>query len=288
MHRRRSHSRAHNGRTPRPGAAAGIINGHCRTSRFRGQEQGLRPAPVGRAAADDPRPRRHPAHQPAADGARGRARHGVRHHERRAAQDLRRDARMRLLVRHPQPRALPRQRVQPGARRRGRVPDHSVQGAVARRAERAQGVRRPDDAAARADPGHRPDRLRQVDHARGDDQPRQRERVRAHPHDRGPDRIPARIEEVPDQPARGRAAHAVVRQCAARRAARGPGLHPGRRDARPGDDTARADCRRDRPPGLRHAAHQLGGQDDRPHHRRVPGGGKGHGPRDAVRIAGLR
>ena len=44
-------------------------------------------------------------------------------------------------------------------------------------------------------------------------------------------------------------------------------------------------ARRNRPPGVRHAAHQFGGQDHRPHRRRVPGGGKGHGARDAVRIA---
>ena len=37
-----------------------------------------------------------------------------------------------------------------------------------------------------------------------------------------------------------------------------------------------------------HAAHELGGEDDRPHHRRVPGGGKGHGARDAVGVAGRR
>ena len=35
-----------------------------------------------------------------------------------------------------------------------------------------------------------------------------------------------------------------------------------------------------------HAAHQLRGKDHRPHHRRVPGGGKGHGSGDAVGIAG--
>ena len=72
---------------------------------------------------------------------------------------------------------------------------------------------------------------------------------------------------------------------AARGAARGPGRDPGRRDARPGDHPPRADRRGDRPPGVRHAAHQLGREDHRPHHRRVPGGGKGHGARDAVRVA---
>ena len=130
----------------------GIIDGHHRTPGLRGQEQGLRPAPVGGPAADDPRPRRHPAHQPAADGARGRPRHGVRHHERRAAQDVRGEPRVRLQLRGAQPRALPRQRLRPAARRRGGVPDDSLQGALARGAERAEDLRRADQPAARPDP----------------------------------------------------------------------------------------------------------------------------------------
>ena len=172
--------------------------------------------------------------------------------------------RVRLLVRGAQPRALPRQRVRPAARRRRRVPDDSAQGALARGPQRAEGVRRAHRPAARPHPVHRPDRLRQVDHARGDGQPRQRERLRAHPHDRGPDRVPARIEEVPHQPARARPAHAVVPQRAAQRAARGPRLHAGRRNARPRDDPPRAHRRGDRPPGVRDAAHELGGEDHRP------------------------
>ncbi len=59
--------------------------------------------------------------------------------------------------------------------------------------------------AARRGAGDGPDRLRQIDDARGDGQPHERERVRPHPDGRGPDRVRARIEEVPDQPARGRA-----------------------------------------------------------------------------------
>ena len=206
---------------------------------------------------------------------------------RRAAQDLRGKPRVRLLVRGAQPRALPRQRVRPAARRRRRVPDHSVEGAVARGA-RTRPRCSPSSPTGRAGSilCTGPHRLGQVDHARGDGQPRQRERVRAHPHDRGPDRVPARIEEVPDQPARARAAHAVVPERAAQRAARGPRLHPGRRNARPRDDPPRADRRRDRPPGVRHAAHELGRQDHRPDHRRVPGRRKGHGPLDAVGVAG--
>ena len=158
---------------------------------------------------------------------------------------------MRLQLRGAEPRPLPRQRVRPDARRRRRVPDDSVEGALARGAQRAEGLRRADQPAARADPVHRPDRLGQVDDARGDGQPRQRERVRPHPDDRGPDRVHARVEEVPDQPARAGAAHAVVPQRAAQRAARGPGLHPGRRNARPRDDPPRADRRRDGPPRVR-------------------------------------
>ena len=45
---------------------------------------------------------------------------------------------------------------------------------------------RADQAAAGPDPGHRPDRFRQVDDAGGDDRPHQRERVRPHPHDEDP------------------------------------------------------------------------------------------------------
>ncbi|EQD68430.1 twitching motility protein PilT [mine drainage metagenome] len=56
-------------------------------------------------------------------------------------------------------------------------------------------------------------------------------------------------------------------------------------DARPGNHPACADGRRDRPPGVRHAAHQLRGQDHRSRGRRVPGGREGHGALDALRIA---
>ena len=44
-------------------------------------------------------------------------------------------------------------------------------------------------------------------------------------------------------------------------------------------------ARRDRPPGVRHAAHELRRQDHRPHRRRVPGGREGNGAHDAVRVA---
>ena len=48
-------------------------------------------------------------------------------------------------------------------------------------------------------------------------------RERAHHDDRGPDRVPARAQEVPDQPARGGRRHAELRRGAARpRCARTP------------------------------------------------------------------
>ena len=62
-------------------------------------------------------------------------------------------------------------------------------------------------------------------------------------------------QPLPRQPARGRRRHARLRRGAARRPPPGPRRDPRRRDARPRDDLDRADRRRDRPPRLRHAAH---------------------------------
>ena len=64
--------------------------------------------------------------------------------------------------------------------------------------------------------------------------------VGPHPHDRGPDRVPAPEQEVDRQPARGRARHQVVPPRAAQRDARGAGRDPDRRDPRPRDDGVRA------------------------------------------------
>jgi len=76
--------------------------------------------------------------------------------------------------------------------------------------------------------------------------------------------------------------HTLSFNNALRSALREIGHHPGRRDARPGNHPAGAHRGRNRPPGVRHAAYQLGGKDHRPDHRRVPGGGKGNGARDAL------
>ena len=58
--------------------------------------------------------------------------------------------------------------------------------------------------AARPRARHRPDRLGQVDDARGDHRRDQPHPVGAHPHRRGPDRVRAPPQEVHRQPARDR------------------------------------------------------------------------------------
>ena len=60
-----------------------------------------------------------------------------------------------------------------------------------------------------------------------------------------------------------------------------PDVHAGRRNARHRDDPPRADRRGHRTPCVRDAAHLVRGQDDRPHHRRVPGRRKADGAFDA-------
>ena len=126
-----------------------------------------------------------------------------------------------------------------------------------------------------------PDGLGQVDDARLDDQRDQRDARRAHPHDRGPDRVPAQPQAVHRQPARAGGGRAVLRARPQGRAAPGPRRHPRRRDARHGDDRHGPDRGRDRPPRLRHAAHAGRAADRGPHHRRLPAGPAGPGPRPA-------
>ena len=73
-----------------------------------------------------------------------------------------------------------------------------------RRARPAADRARARPQAAWLRPRHRPDRLGQVDVARGDDRRDQQDPRRAHHHDRGPDRVPARAQALPRQPARAR------------------------------------------------------------------------------------
>ncbi len=109
--------------------------------------------------------------------------------------------------------------------------------------------------------------------------------ARPHPHHRGSHRIRARVQALPHQPARSTPRHAGFRRGAAFGAARGSGHRAGGRNARSRDHPPRAQRRGNRPPGVRHAAHQFGGQDHRSCGGCLPRGGKGNGPLHAFGIA---
>ena len=138
---------------------------------------------------------------------------------------------------------------------------------------------------ARDHPPHRHDRLRQVDHARGDARPHEPDDGQAHRHDRGPDRVPAPRPQLDHQPARGRLRHRVVQARPAARAAPGPGHDPDRRDARRGDRPDRAERGRDRPPRALDAPHGRRLGVDQPHHRLLPAAPAAAGARDDRRHA---
>ena len=108
--------------------------------------------------------------------------------------------------------------------------------------EKIRSLRRPraagragDAGRAAARPGARdgPDRQRQVDDAGGDDRQDQQRAARAHPDDRGSDRVHPPAQELPGEPARGPQRHQQLLERAARRAARGSRHRPHRRNARP-------------------------------------------------------
>ncbi len=108
-----------------------------------------------------------------------------------------------------------------------------------------------------------------------------RSRADAHHHHRGPDRVPAPAQAQRGEPARGGRGHRVVRHRAQARAAAGPGHHPGRRAARPGDHVDRADRGRDRSPGAGDPAHAERRADHRPRHRHLPAAPAAADPRPA-------
>ena len=97
----------------------------------------------------------------------------------------------RLRLQRPGRRPLPRQHLLPARHARRRVPPDPVRDGADRAARPAAGRARVRQEAARDRARDRPDRLRQVDLARVADQRDQRDARRAHPHDRGPDRVPA-------------------------------------------------------------------------------------------------
>ena len=142
--------------------------------------------------------------------------------------------------------------------------------------------------AARPGAGDRPDRLGQVDHAGVDHRQDQHRPARAHPHRRGPHRVPAPAQELRGEPARGGGRHPELQEGAQVHPPPGPRRGADRRDARPGDGRGGAGDLRDRPPGLRHAAHQQRGADHQPHPRRLPALPAAAGARPALLRAGGR
>ena len=142
----------------------------------------------------------------------------------------------------------------------------------------------PADQGARA--GHRADRLGQVDDALRDDRLHQPQPHRSHHHDRGPDRVRAREQEVPDQPARGAARTPTSFKDALRAALREDPDIVLVGEMRDLETVAIAiETAETGPPGVRHAAHDDGRVDGRPHHRPVPGRPAGADPHHAVRDA---
>ena len=102
---------------------------------------------------------------------------------------------------------------QRGADRR-RLPPDPLRADLDRPARASADRARLDAQAARLRARHRPDRLGQVHLAGGDARRDQRDARGAHHDDRGPDRVPARAQEVLRQPARARLRRALLRRCA--------------------------------------------------------------------------
>ena len=236
-----------------------------RDARGAGRVEGLGPAPDGRRAADGTAGRRAapPARvRPAAAGRHRGAAAGRR--DARAVAPVRADPRAGLRVQHRRAVPVPGQRVCPARLVLGRVPGdparHQAPGGAGGTGR--GGPVRP--AAPRSGPGDRTHRIGQDHHPRRTRGPRQPHPSRAHRDHRGPHRVPPRTPVQPGEPAGGRRRHRVVPDRAQARPAPGPGHHPGRRAARPGDDRDGADGGGDRTPGPGDAAHAERGADDRP------------------------
>ena len=234
----------------------------CQTGRFG-------PAPLRRPATHDPGGWRCTPDQPATAGTQAGACADLRHHERQAAQGTSRNSsRPTSPLRGAGRRAFPGQRLQPEPWRRRGIPDHSLKVLTMEELGMGEVFKRVSDVprglvlvTGPTGSGKSTTLAAMLDYLNNT-------KVPPHPHHRGPDRIRPRIEEVPGQPARGASRHPRLQRSAALGAAGGPGHHPGRRDARPGNHPPGPDRGGDRPPGIRHPAHHLGGEDHRPGGRR--------------------
>ena len=162
------------------------------------------------------------------------------------------DARARLLVRHPRPRALPLQRLHParrGRRRVYRVIPEQIR--ALRRARPAAGARRrsPSGRAASCSSPARPARGKSTTLAAMID----KINTERHEHILTIEDPIEYLHQHKSCLVNQREVHSDTQQLqerAARRAARGPRHRPDRRDARPRDDRGGADDRRDRPPAF--------------------------------------
>jgi hypothetical protein len=121
---------------------------------------------------------------------------GLHDHERRAGTRVREHPGVQPgdLGQHPRP--LPRQRLPPARRHGDGDPLHPGADPEHRGAAPAAAAEEDHHREARPGPGGRFDRLGQVDDAGLDDRLPQPADDRAHPHDRGPDRVPAPAQEV--------------------------------------------------------------------------------------------
>ena len=106
-----------------------------------------------------------------------------------------------------------------------------------------------------------------------------RERAGPHHDRRGPDRVPAPAQALHRQPARGRCGHARRSPQALKHVLRQDPDVILVGEMRDLETISTAHHRgRDRPPGVRDAAHAGRAADDRPHHRRVPAAPAAAGP----------
>ena len=166
--------------------------------------------------------------------------------ERQAGGRVRVDEGVQLRDQPAGHRPLPRQRVRPaGPRRHGAADDHHRHPEV-RGARPAAGAEGRDHVQARHHAVHRRHRLRQVDVDGVAARLPQREQLRPHHHDRGPDRVRPRAPQLHRHPARGRRRHRRLADRAQEHAAPGARRHPDRRGARARDDGLR-DRRSPRP-----------------------------------------
>ena len=200
---------------------------------------------------------------------------------------VRREARHRLRLRDPRPRALPRQHVHgPQGPRRASSASSRPKILTAEQLGLSPAILEPVQAEQGAGARHRPDRLGQVDDALRDGRPHQQDARRiTSSRSRTRSSSCTRTRSASSTSARCTRTPLGFKQRAARGAARGSGHRAGRRDARPRDDRDRDRDGGDGPPRVRHAAHDDRGVDGRPHHRSVPGRPAGADPRDAVGVA---